>query len=161
MWEYTIRLVDSYGKTSSLTFVLDVADMTGAGYDTAVSLANQIRGALVDLTDAFVQSEKVSNTIFADNTLPTGNVVIANEGVLFTHLNAPNEKQKLHALRIPAISFAHIDTEGSVMADPQVLQYVQQVAQGAVVSDGEKINQASGNSGFAYGYLRSKHTTYN
>jgi hypothetical protein len=149
---YRLRLVDGAGEQSTLTYDLGNFSEADAGADflAAQNAANQIRGALVDLTDANVSSETLSSVISSDNQLPDASVLIGEEALIFVHLNAPNEAEKLHKLRIPAPTDSAVFLADGRTVDPTaslVVQYVQQVAQHSVVSDGEAVNTAAG----AYG----------
>lgn len=162
--EYTITLVDSHNEKSTMRFDLGTFDGgvdDGADFISAQSAANQIRGALVDITDANVAKESLTNVISEDNQLPAGEILITEEAVILVHLNAPTEAQKLHALRVPAPTDAAVFLANGVDVDPTaalVVQYVQQVAQHAMVSDDEAIDVNSGKygNGIDSGYKRTK-----
>ena len=166
---FKITLVDSFNNRSSLTW--DLGDFTtggdGSDFEAAIVAKNQIRGALDPLTDANVSEERLWAITDEDNQLPAGEVLISEEAVVFTHLNAPTEAQKLYSLRIPAPTQATVflaDGKSVNPASAQLVQYVQQISQHATVSDGETINTSSGayGNGIAEpaGYLRTKSRKY-
>lgn len=149
-FDYKVVLVDHTGNKSALTYDLGTFDTGTAGgdFEAAQSAANQIRGALVDVTDAFVRKESLINRVSDDNTLPAAeNVIITEEASVIVHLNAPGTEQKLHRLRIPAPTDAAVFLPNSDVVGPELallVQYVQQVAQHSQVSDGESIDVTSG-----------------
>lgn len=126
----------------------------------ALNAANQIRGALVDITDAFVASESLTLVVSEDNQVPADADVtdIAN---ITVHLNAPTEAQKLHNLPVPAPIDALFLADGVTVdtSNALLIQYVQQIAQHAFVSDGEQVNTASGSNGISGGYWSSEKRT--
>ena len=102
---YTITLRGTDNEKSSITY--DLGDFTGAdaGADflAALGAANQIRGALVDITDANVAEEAVRHVISSDNQLPAA-ADVYEEALLTVHLADPAEAEKVALLRVPAPS---------------------------------------------------------
>lgn len=158
-FSYTITLRGTDNEKSSLTY--DLGDFTeadaGADFLAALNAANQIRGALVDVTDANIAEERISNVIFSDNQLPAAADVF-EEALVSVHLAPPTEAEKLHQLRIPApkigIFTATTGTARDVVdvTDTLLQQYVQQVSQHAFVSDGESVNVTNPNGGIKQGF---------
>lgn len=154
---YRITLQGTKSKdTTTLTFNLDDFPEP-VDFATVLSAADQIRGALVDITDANVKGESVTGVVSEDNQLPA-DADTTDEAVISVHLNAPTEAEKLASLRIPAPIDAIFQADGITVDVTNALlqQYVQQVAQHATVSDGEKIDTTSGTAGISAGYWRSK-----
>lgn len=156
---YTVTLVGTDGEKSTLTF--DLGDFTeadaGADFLAALAAANQVRGALVDISDANVSQEAVRHIISEDNQLPVAADVF-EEALVSCHLNAPTEAEKLYSLRVPAPAVEIfqgttgsardiVDTSNALLA-----QFVQQVSQHAQVSDGEQIDVTSGTNGMKRGF---------
>lgn len=156
---YQVVLVGTDGLKSSLNFDLgDFAEAdAGADFLAALNAANQIRGALVDVTDANVTEESLRHVVSQDNQLPASADVF-EEALVSTHLNAPAEAEKIHNLRIPAPIIGMF--EGTTGTDRDIVdknnallvQYVQQVSQHSYVSDGEQVNTAAGTNGIKRGY---------
>lgn len=164
LWTYRIKLQGSTAKNvTSLTFVLEYDDAaTPMDFAAAQNAANQIRGALVDITDAYVAKEDLTYLISADNQLPPGDVDVTDEAVIVCFLNDPLNLPKYHSLRVPAPTVADVflaDGETVNINSSLLIQFVQQVAQHAFVSDGEQIVTATQN-GIASGHKRSRAKSY-
>ena len=157
-WFYTVNL-RGHGQRdkTSMTFQLDTVATPLADYVGARTAATQIRGALVDITDAFVTKETVSEVFFEDNQRPPDNVDVYEEAAVACYLNDPTEAEKLHTIRIPAPVDALFTVDGETVdvSNAQLIQYVQQLQQHAYVSDEEQIN-VSADNGIKYGYKRTK-----
>lgn len=129
----------------------------------ALNAANQIRGALVALTKANVAKETLTDILSEDGTRPADTSADTfEEAVVLTFLNEALEAEKLWPARIPApiealfLSDAQtVDTSNALL-----IQYIQQLAQHAFVSDGEQINDALQN-GIDSGYKRSRPRKFN
>ena len=163
MWLYSITLRGHGARDkTTLNFQLDTAAAPLADHTAARNAANQIRGALVDITDAFVVQEKVTDLFFEDNQRPPDNVDVYEEAAISCYLNPPTEAEKLHTLRIPAPIDALFLTDGETVdvTNALLIQYVQQVAQHAFVSDEEQIDTTADN-GIKYGYKRTKARRFN
>lgn len=119
--------------------------------------ANQIRGALVDISDANVSKETLTGVVSEDNQLPA-DADTTDEAAIVAHLNDPTEKEKLHVTRVPAPITALFQPNGQdVDVSNALLQaYIAQLSQHALVSDGEQINVSSGTAGIKRGYWRSR-----
>jgi len=165
MWFYRITLRGYAEKDkTSLTFQLDTSDAPLLGHVEAKLAANSIRGSLVDITDAFVVSESVTEVYFEDNQRPPEGVKAFEEAALIVYLNDPATAEKLHTLRVPAPIPAMFEVDGQTVdtSNALVKQFIQQVSQGAWVSDGEQIVvDAANNDGFKKGYKRSKAKRFN
>lgn len=163
MWFYSITL-RGYGARdkTTLRFQLDTDANPLPDHIAARDAANQIRGSLVDVTDAFVVQEKVTDIFFEDNQRPPDNVDVYEEAAISVYLNPPTEAEKLHTLRIPAPIDALFLSDGETVdtANGLLIQYVQQIAQHAYVSDEEKIDTTADN-GIKYGYKRTKARRFN
>lgn len=156
--EYRITLQGNQpGNRTTLAYSL--GDFPAPVDFAAVSnAANQIRGALVDITGANVSKETLSFVVSSDNQLPAAGVDVTDEAVVIVHLNEPNTLEKLHPLRIPAPIPALFLPGGETVdiANADLIQFVQQISQHAEVSDGESVNVASGSNGIKRGYWRSR-----
>ena len=138
------------------TLIFDLGEP--ADHAAATSAANQIRGSLVDVTKAFVASERLTEVLSEDGQRPTDvSADTFEEAAVMTYLNQATEKEKLYTLRIPApIEALFLSDKQTVnTANSLLIQYVQQVAQHAYVSDGEQINDGIDN-GIKFGYKRSR-----
>lgn len=165
MWLYKIVL-RGHGNSdkTSLTYQLDTSGAPLVGHAEAKLAANSIRGSLVDISDAFIVSESVTEVFFEDNQRPADGVDCFEEAALVVYLNEPDDAEKLHVLRVPAPkdNIFMIDAETVDTANAQVKQYIQQVSQGAFVSDGEQIVvDAANNDGFKKGYKRTRARRFN
>jgi hypothetical protein len=128
----------------------------------ALAAAAQIKGALVDIIQAYVARETLDYMISADNQLPPGNVDVMDEAAIIVFLNDPvGNLPKYHTLRVPAPKEGIFLADGETVdiGEPTLIQYVQQIAQHAFVSDGEQVNTTSQN-GIASGHKRSKAKSY-
>ena len=155
-YDYRIQLRGSkVGNAGGTSLHFDLGDLVDEA--AALNAANQIRGALVDITDAFVARETLSLTISEDNQVPPS-ADVTDFAHVACHLNAPTEAQKLHVLKIPAPIDGLFQPGGVVVDITNALlqQYVQQVSQHAFVSDGEQIDTASGTAGINSGWWFSK-----
>ena len=163
MWFYSITL-RGYGARdkTTLTFQLDTIGDPLADHVAAQNAAAQIRGALLDVTDALPVQEKLTDLFFEDNTRPPADVDVYEEAAISCYLNPPNAAEKLHTLRIPAPIDALFMADGETVdaSNSLLIQYVQQVAQHAYVSDEEKIDTTADN-GIKYGYKRTKARRFN
>ena len=160
-FDYFITLRDSRGLQTTMNF--DLGEFSGADiateYLAARSAANQVRGALVDITTAFVSKERLSLRVSDDDQVPGAGVAdITDEAFVLCHLNAPTSIRKMHGIRVPAPIAAVFQPDGVTVNIGNALleQYVEQLADHVFVSDGEKINQASGVDGMDSGYWRSR-----
>lgn len=157
---YKITL-QGHTKDDKTTLTFDIGEPVD--HVAALAAANQIRGALVDVTKANVARETLTDVIYEDGTRPADTSADTfEEGVVLTFLNQALEAEKLWPLRIPApiealfLSDAQtVDTSNALL-----IQLVQQVGQHAYVSDGEQINTALQN-GINYGYKRSRPRKFN
>lgn len=157
---YRIQL---QGATDSDRTTLSFDLGTPAEHLDAVNAANQIRGALVDITKAFVKKETLTEILSEDNQLPSDpSADTFEELLLMCHLNAPTEAKKLVGLRIPAPeeSLFAADGESADVTNALLVQYVQQISQHAFVSDGEQINTATGANGMDKGWKRSRSRSF-
>jgi hypothetical protein len=160
-FDYSITLRDSKNLMTTMNF--DLGEFSGADiateYLAARSAATQVRGALVDITTAFVAKERLSLRLSDDNQVPgVGVADITDEAFVLTHLAPPTEARKVHGIRIPAPINAMFLTDGVTVNIVNALlkQYVQQLSQHTLVSDGEKINLNTGADGIDSGYWRSR-----
>ena len=165
MWFYVVSL-RGHGQNdkTSLTFQLDTTAVPLADYASARAAANSIRGSLVDITNAFITKEQVTEVFFEDNQRPADNVDVFEEAALVCYLNAPDEAEKLHVLRVPAPIDAMFLVDGETVnqSNALVLQFIQQVGDHAYVSDGEQIDYSAGNNGgLKKGYKRTRAKRFN
>lgn len=156
---YAVTLRDSRNQKSVLQF--DLGDFStgtpGGDFDAALNAAGQIAGALAAVTDANIAKEFLGHSYNEDNQLPAS-ADVTDELVVACHLAPPTQAEKLHNLRIPAPDASVWQTDG-ITADLSVaalIQYVQQIAQHAFVSDGEQVDVSTGSNGMKYGYWRSR-----
>jgi hypothetical protein len=160
----SIILRGSNGQTSRLKFNLgDTDDFGGASDDADFALAqlalNQIAGSLAAVTDAVLASKELT-FVDADDLDPSypANADIFEKASIVTYLEpVENYPQKYHTLQIPApvagIFLGDVGAERDEVdiTDTQLQQYVQQLAQHAFVSDGEKIDDTRPNMGIKAG----------
>lgn len=147
-----IVLVGTNGRTVTLTYFLGKLVATTFEYTQAVNAFNQIRAALVAVTDANVQSTEIIATFEVDNTLPTDADLTeaAAVNVITTDVNGDPGTATIY---IPAPSdgiFKGTTGEEMDLLDTQdaaLIDYVQQLSQHAFVSDGETIDTTKGYDG--------------
>ena len=154
---YRITLRGTKAKDLT-TLAFDLGDFVEpVNFADVQSAADQIRGALVDITDANVAKETLTGVVSEDNQIPA-DADTTDEAVVAVHLNAPTEAQKLHNLRVPAPIDALFLPNGITLDISNALlqAYVLQISQHAQVSDGETVNVASGTAGIDSGYWRSR-----
>lgn len=160
---YSVKLRGTDNLISTLNFDLgDFAEAdAGADFLAALNAANQIRGALADITDANIAEEALRHAISEDTQLPA-NADVFEEALVTVHLNPPASVEKVHNLRIPApVIDLFQDTTGNArdVVDPTnalLQQFVQQVAQHAYVSDGERVDTTHPNGGIKQGFRNIK-----
>lgn len=142
---------------TSLNFTLNEIDFV-----TAAGVANQIRGALVAITGAFIRKETLSETLSEDNQLAPAGVDCQDRLRVSCHLNAPTELEKLHTLTIPAPVAGILDASGEEadLTNAALQQYVQQISQHALVSDGESIDTSTGTAGMKDSWMISSPKSY-
>jgi hypothetical protein len=155
----TIGIRGNNGKVGRQTF--DLGDFTeaspGADFEAALSAANQIRGSYADVTDGNIAFVSVGHTTEASGAVPTNGADVHEFATVSCHLNAPAEAEKLTTVKILAPSDGiFIGTEGLDYdtidrADANLVQFIQQLAQHAFVSDGEQIDESSGVNGMKAG----------
>lgn len=128
-----------------------------ADYAAAISAANQIRGALVDVTDAFVSREVLSELISEDGQRPAAGVNTFVEAAVSVFLNEPTDAVKLATLRIPAPAAALFLADGETVniGNALLVQLVQQISQHAFISDGEAV-VTDVQDGISGGYKRTR-----
>lgn len=133
-------------------------------YVAAANALNQVRGALVDITECDLAFVRLTEQVQQFDTVPTHedarNYVKAT---VVLHLNAPATTGKYHVINIPGpIDAMFLAEEGSVshkivdVTNALLQQYVQQLADHTFVSDGEQINTASGTNGIRSGRRTSR-----
>lgn len=134
-------------------FVLDAPDYVSASVE-----ADQVRGALVDITKANIRRMVLSEVLLEDGTLPADNSADTFERAkVFVYTNATGDAEKLAAVEIPAPEeVLFIDGEIVDINNALLQQYIQQLAQHTTVSDGETINTAEGAGGMKNGYKVTK-----
>lgn len=164
LWMYKVTLQGSTPKNkTSLNFVLEYDDAASPmDHAAALNAANQIRGGLVAITDAFLARESLDYLISADNQLPAGNIDVMDEAAVIVYLNDPTGNlPKYHTVRIPAPDSTVFLADGETVdiGDAALIQYIQQLSQHAFVSDNEQINTTSQN-GIASGHKRSRAKSY-
>ena len=155
MPDYTYR-IELQGATNnnrtSLSFGINEIDFV-----TASGVANQIRGALVDVTDAFVRKEVLSETLSEDNQLAPAGTDVQDRLRVACHLNAPTETEKLWTATIPAPASAIMDASGEEgdLSNGLLQQYILQLSEHALVSDGESIDVSTETAGMKDSWLIS------
>jgi len=158
--ELVIVLQDTRGIVTRLTYELGTFDAgadDGANYLLALGAADDIRGSLVDVTDANIKEWYIKDVRMQSNVKPA-DADVTDEAVVSVYLTDPDGEEKLHNLRVPApidgvflSDLRTVDTGNALLQ-----QYVQQVAQHATVSDGDTVDTAQGAGGIKGGYWRSK-----
>ena len=153
---YASIQLQGHTQKDKTTLVFDIGDPLD---HTAAQLAiNQIRGALVDVTKAFVAKVSLTEVLEDDGQRPAdASADCFEEAAVSTYLNDALDAEKLHTVRIPAPIEALFLNDASTVdtANALLIQYIQQVAQHAFVSDNEQINTAIDN-GIKEGYKRSR-----
>ena len=156
--QYKGRLVllDEHGFRSSIHYdIAESADTTGMA--AAMASLNAIAAELVDVTSSNIEQIVLSSW---DDTNAVGTLPAEaqndEEALISVHLTASPNPEKLGTLRIPApvngvfLSDKHtVDTSNQPLID-----YVEAVADNALVSDGETIVKAREN-GIKRGSWRS------
>lgn len=134
---------------SSRTYVLKAPD-----YATAQTELLAIKSELVDATDSFIRSERLTEALADDNQLPAIGINTYECAVVICHLNAPAEAEKLHTVYIPAPPAAFFLDDGTTLdtSNSDLQDYIGVLAANTFVSDGEEINTASGTAGIKSGY---------
>jgi hypothetical protein len=157
----TIALRGNNGKVSRQTF--DMGNFTtgtnGGDFDAALSAANQIAGAYQDVTLAEIAAVSVSHSMpaFESGAMPGAGVDVHEFATVTCHLNAPGATEKLTNVKIVApvegifIGAEGVDYDTIDRADADLVQFIQQLAQHAFVSDNEQINTTSGVNGMKAG----------
>lgn len=154
-YTYSISL-QGHTANDRTTLTFDIGDPVD--HAAAQSAANQIRGALVAITKAFVRKEVLSEVLSEDGQRPSDTSADTfEEALVLTYLNDALDQEKLHPVRIPAPIEELFMSDGQTVntGNALLVQFVQQLAQHAFVSDGEQINDAIDN-GIKYGYKRSR-----
>lgn len=165
LWVLNVSLQGGtqHNKTS-LAFILEYdGGATPMTFTQASSAAGQIVGALDDICDATVSTAKLSYLMQKDGSMPNGAVDTADEAVVMCHVNATGSVPKFTAVRVPAPLVGEVflpDGETVDISNSLLVQYIQQVAQHAYVSDAERVNTSEGSNGMAYGFKRSRAKRY-
>ena len=154
MYQYAVTL-QGHTPSDRSTMRFDLG--TPTDYAAALNAANQIRGALVDITGAFVAKEVISVTVSEDGTRPAEGVNTFEEAAVQVYLNDPADAVKLATIRIPAAvpGIYLVDGETVDIGDADLIQYVEQLSQHAFVSDGEQI-VTTVQDGIASGFKRTR-----
>lgn len=153
-WYYgVIVLMGSNGQTATRRFPLGLAGV-GFGETEAADALNQIRGSLVDVTDANIRSTSLERVYEVSDELPAA-ADVYEVALVNCHLNAPTQMAKYVTLSIPAPSLSIFQgTTGTERdqvdsADADLVDFVQQVSQHSYISDNEQINTSSGYNGIS------------
>lgn len=152
-WIYKLTL-QGHSEKDYTTMTFDLGDP--ADHVAALAAAVQVKGALVDITNAFVSREVLSQVLSEDDTRPAAGINVFSEAVVTTYLNATGTKK--HAVRIPApieALFSAGDAQTVITSNALLIQYVQQLSQHTFVSDNESIDTTI-TDGIKSGYKRSK-----
>lgn len=139
-----ISIKGANNKEVKRRFDLGDFDTGGAAsdYAAAESAINQIAGALAAVTDGTLSSVTLTSVVSSDAAAGGGDVF--ENGMVNVYLDAGGEK--VTQLYIPApVQGIFLATDGKNrdvidLTDADLVQYVQQVAQHAFVSDGEQID---------------------
>jgi hypothetical protein len=128
-----------------------------ADYAAASAAANQIRGALVAITKAFIRESRLTELVETSALRPTDESADCFEEAVVTVYLVDANEEKLHTVRVPAPETALFLSDGMTVdtGNALLIQYVQQLAQHSFVSDGDVIDDAN-NNGIYKGYKRSK-----
>lgn len=147
-----IVLVGTNGRTVPIPIFLGKLVPTTFEYTQAVNAFNQIRAAIAAATDANIQSTEIVATFEVSNELPA-NADLTEVAVVNVLTTDANGDPGTATLYIPAPSQTlFIGTTGEQRdildtTDATLVDYVQQWAQHAFVSDGEQIDTSAGYSG--------------
>lgn len=157
----TIGLRGNNGKVSNQRFDLGEFAQATAGDDfiAALSAADQIAGAYANVTGATIAYVNVAHSMPAHESgdLPGVGVDVHEFATVSCHLNAPGTQEKLTTVKVIApvdgifVGASGVDYDTIDRTDVDLVQFIQQVAQHAFVSDGEQINTASGVNGMKAG----------
>ena len=153
---YATITLQGHTAKDKTTLVFDIG--SPADHTAATSAINQIRGALVDITKAFVSKVSLTEVLEEDGQRPADTSADCfEEAAVSTYLNDALDAEKLHVIRIPAPIEALFLSDASTVdtSNALLVQYVQQLSQHSFVSDGEVINTAI-DDGIKYGYKRSR-----
>jgi len=166
VWEYRVTVVDKDEEVSTLRF--DLGTISGADFGAeallAQTAADAIHDEFVDVTDAFVKTERLTFMMSDDNQLPAGSTEnVSTVALVPCHLNAPGDAAKIWNMRIPAASSGIFQADGHTVdpLDADLVAYVAVLETYAQVSDGEVIDTSSGpnsngigNGGYKYSLKR-------
>lgn len=158
-WRYTITLVDSKGFKSSLTYLMLTDEVTSdVGYLAALAGGAAVSAELIDVTDALIASETLSEIVAGASSLPGGAVDISDEAAVVCWLSEAAEVAKYHTMRIPAPVAALFEADGYTVdeANADLIAFIDAVGEDGPVllSDGEAINTDLEN-GISHGFWRS------
>lgn len=163
-WVYNVKLQGGTPhNTASLKFILQYDDvLTPMTLAQAEAAASQIGGALANITDAIMTKQSLTYTMDASTIMPPVAVDCMDEAVVMCYLNDSNSLPEYYSLRIPAPKAALFMADGETVdvVEPLLIQYVQQLAQHAYVSDYEQIDTNTGSDGMARGHRRSRAKSY-
>lgn len=149
-----ISLIGTNGDKVPLTFLLGKVVSGTFEYTQAVNALNQIRSGLAAVTNANIALTAIEATFSVDETLPESppadltKAAVVN--VLTIDANGDADKATIY---IPAPSDGiFIGTTGEALdqldtQDADLINYVQQIAQHAFISDGEQIDTSQGYDG--------------
>lgn len=159
IFHMTIGIRGNNGKIGRQTF--DLGDFAGAdaGADfiAALAAANQIRGAYANVTEGNIAFVTVGHVAEESGVVPVNGADVHEFATVSCHLNQPAEAEKLTTVKILApsdtifIGTQGLDYDTVDRTDAFLVQYIQQLAQHAFVSDGEQIVEASGVNGMKAG----------
>jgi hypothetical protein len=163
-WYYgVIVLVGSNGQTATRRYPLGLAGV-GFGETEAAGALDQIRGALVDITDANIRSTSLERVYEVSDELPA-NADVFEVALVNCHLNAPTQMAKYVTVSVPAPSLAifqgttGVERDQVDSADAELVDFVQQLSQHSYISDGEQINTSSGYNGISQASPGRRSTT--
>ncbi len=164
LWTLNLKLQgESARNRTNMTFVIQYDDaetpLTLAG---AQSAADQIIASLDDVSDAVIAKASLTYLVAQSDLLAADEVDAFEEAVVMCHLNEAGDLPELYALRIPAPvdGLFLADKETVDIGNADLVQYVQQVAQHAFVSDGEQIQTGTGTNGMSHGHKRQRPKSY-
>lgn len=149
-----IVLVGTNGDKVPLNFLLGKVAPGTFEYTQAVNALNQIRSGLAAVTDANIALTAIEATFTVDETLPESPVADLTKAAVVNVLtvDADGDVDKA-TIYIPAPSSGiFVGTTGEAMdqldtQDADLINYVQQIAQHAFISDGEQIDTSLGYDG--------------
>ena len=156
-FRHSFTLIDTRAQKTTLNYESRHAGLTvNDDFDEAYAANLALQVALEAVTDANVYSKSLTWLGPGTTALPA-DADISDELAIVTFLTAEAAVPKYATLRVPAPIEAVWESDNITLDETNqaVIDFVAEVADGFVVSDGETIVTANSN-GISHGYWRSK-----